>query len=417
MENKRINKEDIIAYIKKRYSEDEIQGIGNRCDIDSAEYYSAGMPKGKVARNFVDTVFEQDKTEEMFEVLKKYYFRKDLEEILPEEEKEVVAPDVKDAEEEMVPIGKSTEGSRTGNEPQPVLEADPDAVRLKKGLKAIIIGVEKYLLGKGKNDLPGAAGDAEALAEFLEKDWGLPQENIYKFIGTVNYKDVVDEIRKICESLTDRNNLLFYFAGHGEEIGGHSSLLMTDTSVVVENSTPVFLNGIPLDDLNAILRKCRAKTKVRIFDACHCGQRFSRELEELAKQEGMTEEKMKAFLEDESSWIERPTERSLENESEDFKPATRDMMEEFLVRETDWITFCACNVNECSYDLPWLGHGVFTYYLIKGLKGTARRGNGPMHIEDLKIYVCNLVPKMMAHFGRAQHPQYQCEIQKNVIVE
>lgn len=72
-----------------------------------------------------------------------------------------------------------------------------------------------------------------------------------------------------------------------------------------------------------------------------------------------------------------------------------------------WITITSCNVEESSFEMPQFKNGVFTYCLIDGLKGKALRGHGKMHIEDLKIYISDNVPK---NTSCEQNPQYHCEI-------
>lgn len=298
-----------------------------------------------------------------------------------------------------------------------------EGVTLKKGLKAIIIGIRKYNSGRGKNDLPGAERDALSIANFLNLKWGLDKKDIHTFLGNVPYQETIDEIEKICSELTAQDNLLFYFAGHGEVVDEHSYLMMTDVKVSTVPGEPKLTNAIPLERLNELMKESKARVKVRIFDACHCGERFSRDLESALESDldVFDEAKIEELLQNEE-WEECPVSRDLEwyeavNEDELFGPASERMMKDMMAWSTDWITFCSCNIHEYSYDLPSLGHGIFTYFLLKGLGGAAKRGDGRVYIEDLKVYICKMVPKVMAQMGRSQHPQYQCEIQGNVFVD
>lgn len=40
-----------------------------------------------------------------------------------------------------------------------------------------------------------------------------------------------------------------------------------------------------------------------------------------------------------------------------------------------------------------------------------------MYIEDLKIYVCENVPKLVNNPLEPQNPQYQCEVEGNILIE
>lgn len=54
----------------------------------------------------------------------------------------------------------------------------------------------------------------------------------------------------------------------------------------------------------------------------------------------------------------------------------------------------ATAANNVALELPELGHGVFSYSLIRGLDGAARREGGPVGILDLAAYVSNEVMRL-----------------------
>ncbi|MBQ0001097.1 MAG: caspase family protein [Clostridiales bacterium] len=386
--------EDLINYLKKRYSADEILGIGNRIGIDRADYYAEGQPLGPSIRNLVKMINQALKVEKLFTVLYEYYKRPDLD-------------DVVDGLGDCVNRGM-VRGYRNRYE-APSMRT---AVELKKGLKAILIGCRHYYVGDGANDLPNAEKDAIALGEFFKTKWDVPEEDIHLFAGEVFCEEIKKKIEEICNSMTASDKLFFFFAGHGEEIDGHTVLLPTDVMVGEKG----FSNDIPMKWLNDVMKKCRASYKVRVFDACHCGERFSRKLTVLNNAgEPVEAGELKALLTKEDAAFLVPQSRALGDE-EGRRPATARMMREFMPWDTDWVTFCSCSAKECSYDIPNLNNGVFSFFFLQGLNGEARRGDGPMYIEDLRIYVTSNVPAKMALYGLRQHPQYQCEVQENIIV-
>lgn len=300
-----------------------------------------------------------------------------------------------------------------------------NGVSLKTGLKAIIIGIEEYDIYENKprdKNLPNAVKDANAMAQFLQKNWGMNKDDIHVLTGRVGCSQAAKILKEVCRSMKENDHLLLYFAGHGDEIRERSYLLMSDSKYYLNDYNRLSLmNAIPLASINNLLKKSKARIKVRIFDACHCGEKFSRafgdriKLEEEAKRRQM-EEILNAEQDEieEPAFIKESMEDLLAKESRGKNFMTRSMQNDFMVRENGWITFCSCGIQECSYDLPMLGHGIFTYCLLEGLKGKARRGKGKMYIEDLKIYICGRVPKLM---GDEQHPQYQCELTGNIFVE
>jgi uncharacterized caspase-like protein len=63
----------------------------------------------------------------------------------------------------------------------------------------------------------------------------------------------------------------------------------------------------------------------------------------------------------------------------------------------------ATAANNVALELPELGHGVFSYSLIRGLDGAATRGNDPVGILDLASFVSNEVMRLTSE---RQEPVY-----------
>ena len=49
-------------------------------------------------------------------------------------------------------------------------------------------------------------------------------------------------------------------------------------------------------------------------------------------------------------------------------------------------TLYACSIGERAYEWAEKGHGVFSYYLLEGLKGKAANGQGEVTVVDLADY-------------------------------
>lgn len=340
----------LIDIFSEFYSQEDIFAIGRWMGIDPSRYYGFGMNGVQLAQAFISMVKKGQREDDLFQVIadRPSLYREQLKPFLP--------------------------------------IYDSNEVRYPKELHAIIIGINEYEMDNGERDLKCPRNDAIALARFLYDEWNVSTSNIHLFVEHTTGDYLRAAIETICESMTENDNLLFYFSGHGMEMDGHSYLVTTDAAFLPKIGA---VNFISLSWLNKIIKKCKANVKVRIFDACQCGERFGKVIKAGQEPEGLLTEKM-----------------------------TRGMMDEFLGRGNNWITFCSCNIDEYSFELPALGHGIFTYFLLEGLKGGAKYGRKKLQIEDLKQYICeNVLKASVEYLGTAQTPQYQCEMQVNVIME
>ena len=62
----------------------------------------------------------------------------------------------------------------------------------------------------------------------------------------------------------------------------------------------------------------------------------------------------------------------------------------------DLTVFGASKGNQISGDLPKQGHGIFTYYFLRGLEGQAKTGNA-VTPRSLKRYLSRSVPLAFRH--------------------
>jgi hypothetical protein len=72
----------------------------------------------------------------------------------------------------------------------------------------------------------------------------------------------------------------------------------------------------------------------------------------------------------------------------------------------------SCSRGERAYEHPTLRHGVFTYYLLKGLNGEARDSEGEVTFDSLQAFVrkqtARAVPKLTN--GRQQSPNQKADV-------
>jgi hypothetical protein len=60
---------------------------------------------------------------------------------------------------------------------------------------------------------------------------------------------------------------------------------------------------------------------------------------------------------------------------------------EELIPPSGITTFYAANTTEKSYDHPDMNNGIFTYYMLKGLRGDADNGDKAITVEELHNYI------------------------------
>ncbi len=76
------------------------------------------------------------------------------------------------------------------------------------------------------------------------------------------------------------------------------------------------------------------------------------------------------------------------------------------------VVITASGPNEVALELPALGHGTFTYYLLEGLSGKAdRNGDGIVTVSELYEYVEDQVDRRARAAGGRQRPMMKGEIE------
>lgn len=180
-------------------------------------------------------------------------------------------------------------------------------------------------------------------------------------------------IIRAVEDITNRakadDRLVFGFFGHGMEYQGQSYLVPLDAIDGRPEDTAISLSWIA-----RTLSLCKARFKLLLVDACHSGTLRGRD--------------------------------GTNAMSEQF----RNSLQAFGASE-GWAVFASSKQNERSYDDPDLGHGVFSYHLIQGLRGAATdRTSGQITLGSLADYVTTSVVDWSYKNGRRQTPELHSQI-------
>ncbi len=212
---------------------------------------------------------------------------------------------------------------------------------------ALVIGISKY------KKLPVAAQveypDLEAVSIYtvlISAEGGqFPAENVHKLINeNATAANIRKELETWLPSVTkDDDRVLIYFAGHGFVSAGKAYLAPYD--IDLKN---IAGSSYPMEQLGAdIGGKINGKWKVLITDSCHSGA------------------------------ITPEADRAKVNQT-------------LLDLQKSLFSITASRDREQSYESDkWGGgHGIFTYYVVKGLEGEAdTSGDGVVSADELAEYV------------------------------
>ena len=228
---------------------------------------------------------------------------------------------------------------------------------------ALVVGIAKYKNLPESAQLAFPNRDAEDVYTTLISAEGgqFPAENVHKLIDDkATIANVRHEIEVWLPSVTkDDDRVLIYFAGHGFVSGGKGYLATYD--VDIHN---IASSAYPMQELGAeIGGKVKGKWKVLITDACHSGA------------------------------ITPESDRAQVNSS-------------LLDLQKSLFSMTASRDREQSFESEkWGGgHGIFTYYVVKGMQGEADTdGDGVVSADELGEYVHTNVRLAT---GAAQNPTY-----------
>ena len=241
-----------------------------------------------------------------------------------------------------------------------------DAAALAGTAYALIIGINDYSDDR-ISDLRYAEPDAEAVrAALTHPEYGIVRpENVQVLkSGQATYREISMALEEqlVRKATKPEDVVFFYFAGHGAE-GPHVSrgaayyLVPHDADLRNLMST-----AIDKGRLQFLWGAVGAARKVFITDACHSG--------------GL----------------------------QDMRVLTADGFEAV----EGFITLAAAKADQRSWELPDLGHGIFTYALSQGLQGAADQqggnGDGFVSATELGSYLNTHVAKMAAQIGADQAP-------------
>jgi hypothetical protein len=264
--------------------------------------------------------------------------------------------------------------------------AAPPPPKVVRNQWAVIIGVGKY----EASSIPGlqyTVTDAEAIYKTLTTAGGFKKEHVLLLTDKSERKPTLRNIKWALGTFLGRSaqkddTVLIYFAGHGapevdtrgiERDGLAKYLIPTDA-----DPDDLYSTALPMDELQTIFGRIEAERVVVLLDACYSGSAGGRTFAAKKTRAG----------------------------------AVDDLFLERLTRSKGRAIITASRPTEVSIELPELGHGIFTYYVVQGLKGAADLNrDGIVTLQELYEYLEQQVTQKARSVGGNQHPVMKGELE------
>ncbi|MBM4160610.1 MAG: CHAT domain-containing protein [Ignavibacteria bacterium] len=222
---------------------------------------------------------------------------------------------------------------------------------------AVVVGISEYT-HRGIPALKYAESDAQAFAEFLKKPEGGGFEPDHMRIllnNDATLENLKEALIDFLSHAIDKDLVIIFFAGHGapDPARPMNLYLLTHDADPSRLGTTAF----PMWDIQTVLARHITAKKIVVFsDACHSG----------------------GISADFAARGVNVTESNLINQYLADLARTKDGI----------VVFTASAAGEVSQEIPELAHGVFTYYLLEGMKGQADLNNDyTVTINELMQYV------------------------------
>ncbi len=252
----------------------------------------------------------------------------------------------------------------------------------RSNIWAVVIGIDTY---PHIRQLKYAVDDARLFYEYLVKYTHIPQRNVTLLS---DHEATLTQIRSALgtqlKSIAGKDDMvIIFFAGHGatekdvmspDGDGLEKYLLPYDA-----NPEDLYATALPMREISHIFKRIQSERLVFIADSCYSGASGGRTIDITG---------IRASISD--SFMDR------------------------IATGKGRVIMTASGANEVSVENDHLGHGVFTYYLVEGLKGKADAdGDGLITVDEAYLYVSDKVPQAT---GQEQHPIKKGTIEGRLIL-
>jgi len=221
---------------------------------------------------------------------------------------------------------------------------------------ALVIGIGDY---EHLSTLPKAPIDAQELAQVLVQQCGYPQDHVALLLNAEATKPAINnKLQWLAEQTTEDNTVILFFSGHGAR-SIHPAAPGEYLCPVETTFEDIQGKAISSTEFSDALSKINARKVVVFFDACHSG--------------GIGE---------------------IRDATRHLRLGLSEQHYECLAKGEGRVIIASCKANEVSWELDDMNNGLFTHYLLEGLRGKAAGAAGDIKITRLFGYTSD---EMAAH--------------------
>jgi hypothetical protein len=251
---------------------------------------------------------------------------------------------------------------------------------------AVVIGIGHY----DRPAIPGlqySVADADAFYEILIGKANFKKENVILLTDKTEKRPTLRNIKWalgtfLARSAQKDDLVIIYYAGHGapevDPRGAESDGLAKYLVPSDADPDDLYSTALPMDEVQTIFGRIESDQVVVFLDACYSGAAGGR------------------------TFASRRTRAS----------RLDDVFLDRITHSKGRVIVTASQASEVSIELPELGHGIFTYYLVQGLRGAADLDrDGIVSLQELYQYLEQEVSRKSRSVGGNQHPVMKGEME------
>ncbi|MBC8525962.1 MAG: caspase family protein [Candidatus Cloacimonetes bacterium] len=254
----------------------------------------------------------------------------------------------------------------------------PQNTKTNENILAVIFGIENY---KNVSNVTFAHRDARFIKEYFNKTLGIEESNIYykvnEDVGKAEFDKVFSKGGWLDKRVKDgKTEIYFYYAGHGSP-----DIKQNKAYLIPYDGDPNYASqtGYEIEKIYINLANLKAKNVTVFLDACFSGA--NRENEMLLA---------------------------------DARPITIEVDSPIAYGIT---VFSAASSKEISSAWADMKHGLFSYFLMKGMQGNADdNSDGDLTIKELGDYIQINVSEQAGFLDREQTPSVISDNYNRVLI-
>ena len=252
----------------------------------------------------------------------------------------------------------------------------------QEAIYAVVVGINKY---KNLPHLKYAVNDAREFHRYLIERSRVPKSNIWLLLDE---EATLEKLRSTLGTTLRRragkdDTVIIFLASHGATEKDSSSPDGDGLEKYIlpynADSKDLYASAMPMSEIARIFQRISSERLVFISDTCYSGASGGRTIQAMGK---------RATISD--TFLER------------------------LSQGKGRVILTASDTNEISVEKDEFKHGVFTYYLLEGLRGRADFDrDGMVTVDEVYQYVSEKVPQAT---GQDQHPVRKGESKGQIVL-